>query len=62
MTYHAMLAREGRVIEASALLTSVDDTDIFELWHKRMGHPSPKALSRLVKEQMATGVSIPNAL
>jgi hypothetical protein len=61
-TYHAMLAREGRVIEASALLTSVEDTDICELWHRRMGHPSPKALSRLVKEQMATGVSIPNAL
>jgi transposase InsO family protein len=61
-TYHAMLAREGRVITASAMLTSLDDTDICELWHRRMGHPSPKALSRLVKEQMATGVSIPNAL
>jgi transposase InsO family protein len=61
-TYHAMLAREGRVMTASAMLTSLDDTDICELWHRRMGHPSPKALSRLVKEQMATGVSIPNAL
>ncbi len=61
-TYHAMLAREGRVIAASAMLTTLDDTDICELWHRRMGHPSPKALSRLVKEHMATCVRIPNAL
>jgi hypothetical protein len=54
-TYHAMLAREGRVIAASALLTSLENADICELWHRRMGHPSPKAMSRLVKEQMATG-------
>ncbi len=50
------------MIAASAMLTSLDDTDICKLWHRRMGPPSPKALSRLAKEQMATGVSIPNAL
>jgi hypothetical protein len=39
--YHAMLAREGTVIAASAMLTSSEHTDICELWHRCMGHPSP---------------------
>lgn len=60
-TYHSMLAREGRVLDVSAMLTSLEETDLCELWHRRMGHPSRKALSRLVKEQMATGVKIPIA-
>jgi len=33
-----------------------------KLWHRRMGHPSPQALNRLVREQMAEGISIPTAL
>jgi hypothetical protein len=61
-TYHAMLAREGRTLEVSAMLTSFEETDLCELWHRRLGHPSPKTLSRLVKEQLATGVNIPVAL
>jgi transposase InsO family protein len=61
-TYYAMLAREGRAINVTALLTLSEDTNICELWHRRMGHPSPQALSRLVKEQMAEGITIPRAL
>jgi hypothetical protein len=53
--YHAMLAREGRTLDVSAMLTSCEEVDLCELWHRRLGHPSPKTLSRLVKEQMATG-------
>jgi hypothetical protein len=61
-TYHAMLAREGRTIDVGALLTLPEDSNICDLWHRRMGHPSPQALNRLVREQMAEGVSIPPAL
>ena len=61
-TYHAMLDREGRTIDVAALLTLSEDSSICELWHRRMGHPSPQALNRLVREQMAEGKSIPAAL
>jgi transposase InsO family protein len=61
-TYHAMLAREGRAIDVGALLTLSEDSNICELWHRRMGHPSPQALNRLVREQMAEGIRIPTAL
>jgi hypothetical protein len=54
-----MLAMEGRTLDMSAMLTSSEETDICELWHRRLGHPSPQALSRMVKEQMAIGVDIP---
>ena len=57
-----MLAREGRTIDVTALLTLAEDSNICELWHRRMGHPSPQALNRLVREQMAEGISIPTAL
>jgi hypothetical protein len=40
-TYLAMLAREGRTIDVAALLTLSQDSNICELWHWRMGHPSP---------------------
>jgi transposase InsO family protein len=58
-TYFAMLATEGRTIDILAMLTSLETADAYELWHRRMGHPSPKALSRLVKESMTKGVQIP---
>jgi hypothetical protein len=61
-TYHSMLAREGRTLDVSAMLTSLEETDICELWHRRLGHPSPQALNRLVTEMMVKGVHVPDAL
>jgi hypothetical protein len=59
-TYHALLAREGKTLDVSAMLTSFEEVDLCELWHRRLGHLSPKTLSRLVKEQMATGAEHPS--
>jgi hypothetical protein len=43
-TYHAMLAREGRTIDAGTLLTMSEDSNICELWHRRMGAPKSAGL------------------
>jgi hypothetical protein len=43
-TYYVMLGGEGRTTDAAALLALSEDSNIRELWHRRMGHPSPQAL------------------
>ena len=57
-----MLAREGRTADVCAMATSSESPDNWEIWHRRLGHPSPTAMYRLVKECMAKGVSIPDSL
>jgi transposase InsO family protein len=44
------------------MATSSESPDNWEIWHRRLGHPSPTAMYRLVKECMAKGVSIPDSL
>jgi hypothetical protein len=61
-TYFAMLAREGRTTDVFAMMSSYESADSYELWHRRLGHPSPTAMWRLVKECMAKGVTIPDSL
>ena len=61
-TYFAMLAREGRTADVCAMATNVASPDSWEIWHRRLGHPSPTAMYRLVKECMVKGVSIPETL
>lgn len=60
--YFSMLAREGRTTDVYAMLSSYESADSYELWHRRLGHPSPSAMWRLVKECMAKGVKIPDSL